>query len=217
MCFGLAIVFCLAGLTLAAPAWAPPGLVAAYGLTTAPGRRRSTRLATGRRGGRRRDVVRRPLRRRAPFDGTNDYVGLPALGTFYNTAFTLEAWVQKASTKNDVASSAHGRATARCSGSTTWRRVTMSRWRNSSLLSRFRSNPATGQWQHLAATFNGTTARFYVDGAEVASRTVSQAVGTSNTWRIGAYGSVPAASSTASSTRSASTTAHSARPRSRPT
>ena len=52
-------------------------------------------------------------------------------------------------------------------------------------------SPVVGQWQHLAATFDGTTARFYLNGAEVASKAVSGAVGTSNTWRIGAYGSVP--------------------------
>ena len=52
-------------------------------------------------------------------------------------------------------------------------------------------NPVVGQWQHLAATFDGTTARFYVDGVEVASRAFSGSVGTSNTWRIGAYGGGP--------------------------
>ncbi len=105
MRFGLAMVFCLAGLVLAAPAWgAPsPGLVAAYAFdegsgTTAvdvsgngrTGSVTGATWATGRYGG------------ALSFDGTNDHVGLPALGTFYNTAFTLEAWVQKATTKNDV-------------------------------------------------------------------------------------------------------------------
>src|SRR5262249_5787304 len=37
------------------------------------------------------------------FNGTSASVDLGALGTFYNTAFTLEAWVQKQSAdKNDV-------------------------------------------------------------------------------------------------------------------
>ena len=30
--------------------------------------------------------------------------------------------------------------------------------------------PTAGQWQHVAATFDGATARYYVDGALVASR-----------------------------------------------
>ena len=51
-------------------------------------------------------------------------------------------------------------------------------------------SPTLSQWQHLAATYDGSTARFYVDGAQVASRTVSGGIGSSNTWRIGAYGSV---------------------------
>ena len=35
-------------------------------------------------------------------------------------------------------------------------------------------NPIAGQWQHLAATYDGTTARYYIDGTEVASRAVSR-------------------------------------------
>ena len=52
-------------------------------------------------------------------------------------------------------------------------------------------SPATGQWQHLAATYDGTVARYYVDGVEVAARATSGSVGTSNVWRIGAYGGTP--------------------------
>ena len=37
------------------------------------------------------------------FDGVNDSVSLPALGTFYKSGFTLEAWVQKQGPKVDVA------------------------------------------------------------------------------------------------------------------
>lgn len=36
------------------------------------------------------------------FNGTNASVDLGALGTFYQQGFTLEAWVQKASSKKDV-------------------------------------------------------------------------------------------------------------------
>ena len=43
-----------------------------------------------------------------------------ALGTFYQTGFTLEAWVQKAGTKKDVGRARQlDRRAARCSGSTT--------------------------------------------------------------------------------------------------
>ena len=51
--------------------------------------------------------------------------------------------------------------------------------------------PAVGRWQHVAATYDGTTARFYIDGDEVASKVFTGNVGNSNAWRIGAYGSTP--------------------------
>ena len=58
-------------------------------------------------------------------------------------------------------------------------------------------HPASvGQWQHVAATFDGSTARFFIDGTEVASRSVTYSVGTSNAWRIGGYDSPPGTSST---------------------
>jgi chitodextrinase len=194
MRFGLATVFCLAGLVLAAPAWAAPtpGLVAAYGFdegsgttaTDASGNGRTGSVtgatwATGRYGG------------ALSFDGTNDYVGLPALGTFYNTAFTLEAWVQKATAKNDVGIV----GTWAGNGPMLWIDHLATRYEltlGGSLSSYLDSgvNPLIGQWQHLAASFDGTTARYYINGVEVASRAVVGAVGTSNTWRIGAYGSV---------------------------
>ncbi len=52
-------------------------------------------------------------------------------------------------------------------------------------------SPAVGQWQHLAATYDGATARYYVDGVETANRALVGNVGDSNTWRIGAYGPGP--------------------------
>ena len=59
-------------------------------------------------------------------------------------------------------------------------------------LPRLRADAAVGQWQHVAATYDGTTARVYIDGVETASTTFTANVGDSNTRRIGAYGS-PAA------------------------
>ena len=125
------------------------------------------------------------------FDGTDDYVGLPGLGTFYNSAFTFEAWVQKATTKNDVGIV----GTWAGNGPMLWvdhlatrHHLTLGGSFSSYLDSG--ASPSLGQWQHLAATFDGTTARYYVDGAEVASRAVTGGVGDSNSWRIGAYGSI---------------------------
>ena len=126
------------------------------------------------------------------FDGVDDHVALGALGTFYNTAFTLEAWVQKAGAKKDVGIV----GTWSGSGPMLWvdhlaghNYLTL----GSSLSSYLDSgqSPATGQWQHLAATYDGTVARYYVDGLEVAARATSGSIGSSNTWRIGAYGGTP--------------------------
>ena len=33
--------------------------------------------------------------------------------------------------------------------------------------------PIAGQWQYLSATYDGSTARFYMDGVQVASRSVT--------------------------------------------
>ena len=125
------------------------------------------------------------------FDGSAASVDLGSLGTFYQSGFTLEAWVKKST----------GRRTSPSLGSWTgsggpmlWvdhlagdYQLTM----NSGMSNYLDSGqaPAAGQWQHLAATYDGSTARFYVDGTQVASRSVGYPIGSSNAWRIGAYGS----------------------------
>jgi len=129
------------------------------------------------------------------FNGTNAYVDLGGLGTFYQTGFTLEAWVQKQSaTVKDV--SVLGSWTGSNGGPMIWvdhlaghYQLTMNLGLSNYLDSGV--TPTAGQWQNLAATFDGTTARFYIDGTEVANRAVGYSVGNSNTWRIGAYGSTP--------------------------
>ena len=223
MRFGLAVAVALLALLGAAPAWAdppPPGLVAAYAFDETSGTTAVDASGNGRTG----VVVGRDVGDPGryggalSFDGSDDYVGLPALGTFYNSAFTLEAWVQKATTKSDVGIV----GTWAGSGPMLWVDHLATR-HHLTLGGSFSSyldsgvNPSVGQWQHLAATFDGSTARYYVDGAEVAS---ARSRGASATRTPG--GSVPtaasrAASSTGSSTRSGSTTGHSARARSWPT
>ena len=127
------------------------------------------------------------------FNGSNASVDLGSLGTFYQSGFTLEGWVQKqTSTKKDVGVLGSWSSSG---GPMLWvdhlagdYQLTL----NSGLSSYLDSGhtPIGGQWQYLAATFDGSTARFYIDGVQVASRSVTSSVGSSNNWRIGAYGSV---------------------------
>ena len=51
--------------------------------------------------------------------------------------------------------------------------------------------PTVGQWEHVAATYDGSVARFYVDGVEVATKPFTGQVGSSNTWRLGAFDNTP--------------------------
>jgi hypothetical protein len=191
------MALCLAVLAAAAPAWGappPPGLVAAYSFDEGSGSVAvdasgnghagaivgASWTASGRYGG------------ALSFDGDNDYVGIGSLGGFYQAGFTLQAWVQKATSKNDVAVVGSWAG----SGPMIWVDHLASRYHltlDGGLSSYLDSghNPVTGTWQHLAATYDGNTARFYIDGAEVASRAVGTGVGTSDVWRIGAYGSSP--------------------------
>ncbi len=145
------------------------------------------------RHGRRRDLDDRQVRRRAELRRhPTSRVDLPALGTFYKTGFTLETWVKKATAKIDVGivgSWDNG-------GPMLWIDHIAGRYHQTlasgmaNYLDSTRS-PALGVWQHLAATYDGTTAKFYVDGALVASKAFSGNVGDSNMWRIGAYGGTP--------------------------
>ena len=126
------------------------------------------------------------------FNGSSASVDLGALGTFYQSGFTLEAWLQKATTKKDVG--VLGTWTP-SGGPMIWIDHIVGDYQLTLGASGLQyyldsGHPASlGQWQHVAATFDGSTARFYIDGTEVASRSVTYSVGTSNAWRIGAYGS----------------------------
>ena len=150
------------------------------------------------------------------FDGVDDGVDLPGLGTFYDTGFTLEAWVKKRTTKRD-ATVLRSWSTGQDGSLMIWVPNTVGRYYQT--LNKGTANyldsgraPTVGVWEHLATTYDGTTVRFYVDGQQVATRTFTGNVGDSDIWRIGAYGPAAAGSSTGRSTKFGSTTAPS-RPR----
>ncbi len=125
-------------------------------------------------------------------DGSSGRVDLPALGTFYRSGFTFEAWVLKSSAKKDVAIVG------------TWDGGGPMLWVdhiNGHYMLTIGTNfgdyldsgvsPAVGTWQHVAATYDGSVARLFVDGSQIASKTVTTDIGSSNVWRIGAYRSSP--------------------------
>jgi hypothetical protein len=126
----------------------------------------------------------------------NGYVVLPSLGTFYRQGFTLEAWVQPnaGALEGDqgIVGSWH-HASDQGGGPMLWVDHVNARYHLT--LNRGLENyldslraPVADSWQHLAATYDGTTARFYVNGVEVAGRPFTGDVGMSDVWRIGAYG-----------------------------
>ena len=129
-------------------------------------------------------------------NGTSDRVDLPALGTFYKTGFTLEAWVKKASTSHVDAAVLGTWTSGGNGGPMIWVDHVAGHYyltANQGFSNYLDSGqtPSAGAWQYLSATFDGTTASFYVNGSLVASRTFTGNVGDSNTWRIGSYGSSP--------------------------
>ncbi len=157
-------------LVSAAPAWAAQGLVAAYTFDEGSGgvvndasgnghlgTISGATWTTGHFGG------------ALSFNGTNASVLLDGLGTFYQSGFTLEAWVQKQSaSRNDVA--VLGSFASDGGGPMLWVDHIATHYQltlgNNGLSGYLDSghNPIAGQWQHLAATYDGTTARFYIDG-----------------------------------------------------
>jgi Concanavalin A-like lectin/glucanases superfamily/Bacterial Ig-like domain/Bacterial Ig domain len=192
----LVTAIALAALAMPASAWSqtpPPGLMAAYSFDEGSGTLLHDTSGNGHTGaianatwtaGRHGSAL--------SFNGTDAHVDLGALGTFYQQGFTLEAWVQKAtSTRKDVGIVGSWAG----SGPMLWVDHLAGNYQltlGSSLSSYLDSgeSPLEGVWQHLAATFDGTAARFYIDGVEVASRLVSSGIGSSNAWRVGAYGGV---------------------------
>ena len=215
----LAIGTALITLVVAAPALAappPPGLVAAYAFDEGSGTTAVDATGNGQqRRGRRRDLGGGPLRRRRSRSTARTTTSAcPRSAPSTTRAFTLEAWVQKSDDRRTTSASS-ARWTG--NGPMLWVDHLASRYHltlGSSLSTYLDSgvNPIVGQWQHLAATFDGTTARYYVDGAEVA---IAGGLGQRRQLEHLADRRLrqrrPAASSTGSSTRSASTTARSAR------
>ena len=181
---------------VAAPAIAAPptpGLVAAYAFDEGSGTTAVDASGNGHTGARRRGNVGGRTLRQAGCRSTaaTTTSACRTLGTFYNTALHARGVGAESRPKNDVGILGTWAGERADALGRPYRRPLPAHARKqaSPPTSTPAVNPIVGQWQHLAATYDGTTARYYIDGVQVASRAVSGSVGNSNTWRIGAYGS----------------------------
>ncbi len=123
------------------------------------------------------------------FDGVNDVVNVADSNSLdLTTAMTLEAWVKPEGTGWRTAllkERPGGLAYALYSGTDTGRPSAEVRTTTTAETRGTASLP-TGTWSHLAATYDGTTLRLYVNGTQVSSRALSGSIGvTSGALRIG--------------------------------
>ena len=91
-------------------------------------------------------------------DGVSDRIDLPALGTFYKTGFTYEAWVRKQTAKKDVAvvGSWSGHRRADDLGRPRRRPLPADARRQLGTYLDSGRAPTVGQWEHVAATYDGS-------------------------------------------------------------
>jgi hypothetical protein len=164
-------------LTLTAPPPPSAGLVAAYGFEETTGNTvqdasgtgntgtvaGATRVTTGRNG------------RALSFNGSGDNVLIPdAPSLRLASQMTLEAWVYPATLgsqwrtvmlKEQTGGAAYG-----LYANTNGKRPEAVAWVPAELESRGTASLATNAWTHLAATYDGTTLRFFINGAQVSTK-----------------------------------------------
>ncbi len=123
------------------------------------------------------------------FDGVNDWVTIADSASLdLSTAMTLEAWVkpQGGGWRTVALKERTGGLAYALYSSTNNGRPSGEVQTSSSYDVRSAAKLASGTWSHLATTYNGSTLRLYVNGAQVASRSVSGALtNSSGPLRIG--------------------------------
>lgn len=113
------------------------------------------------------------------FDGTGDYLTVANDNVFdTNATFTLECWFYQPASGN---ATFFGRGGGASSWSTTnghqfllfiETNVLYWMWNNAGVNTQIQTTaPTAGQWHHLAVGYNGTTTRFWLDGASLGTST----------------------------------------------
>lgn len=129
------------------------------------------------------------------FDGTGDYLDIANSNTFdTDSTYTLEAWFYQPSAGN---ATFFGRGGGAGSWSTSNGHQILLFIESGSIYLQFNTSgsptsisttsPAAGQWNHAAVGYDGTTTRFWLNGASVGSSTAAYTMPTTrNIVRIGA-------------------------------
>jgi len=130
------------------------------------------------------------------FDGTNDYVVINSFANQPTTQITCEAWIKP--TKGSVGTGTH-RGGAISAANSMYLGIIDSvdggntfamHWANQTTNSRlynWNGSIPNNTWTHIAGTYNGSTAKAYVNGVEISSWAQTGNI-PSSTYYLGTYG-----------------------------